>query len=76
MEENSDCLSKLREAIERCKDIHQLSQANKAAVSTKRNLKKMLNDANDLLKYAQEFLNEVVNGKVIQLHGQEYLKML
>ena len=42
IEENSGCLSKLRVAIDKCEDIKELSQATKAAVSFKINLKKML----------------------------------
>ena len=41
IEENSEWLSKLREAIEAC----EMSQATKAAASTKSKLKKMLNEA-------------------------------
>lgn len=43
IEENSGCLSKLRDAIDKCEDIKELSQATKAAVFFKINLKKDVN---------------------------------
>ena len=64
MEENSDCLLKLRETMEKCEDIQQLSDANKAMVSIKLKLDKMLNEARDRLKEAQKFLGLVVYGKL------------
>ena len=64
MEENIGCLSKLREAIDKCGDMKVLSQANKAAASTKKNLKKMLNEAKQSVKEAQEFLKHVIAEKL------------
>ena len=63
IEENSDCLSKLRDAIDKCEDMKELSQATKAAVSFKTNLENMLIEAKIKLKEAQEFLNRVVARK-------------
>ena len=54
MEENSDSLSKLREAIERCKDMKKLPQAHKA----------INNKLEKMLKEAQEFFNGVMNRKL------------
>ena len=55
MEENSDSLSKLREAIERCKDMKKLPQAHKA----------INNKLEKMLKEAQEFsmVSWIVNYK-------------
>jgi ATP phosphoribosyltransferase len=64
MEEHSCCLSKLREAIDKCEDIKELSQAIKAIVKIKTKLEKMFNEAKDRLKEAQEFLNRVVAEKL------------
>ena len=64
MEENSNWLSKLREAIDVCEGMKELSQANKAAASTKIKLDKMLIEAKVELKEAQQFLNYVVAEKL------------
>ena len=64
IEENSEWLSKLREAIDVCEGMKKMSQATKAAASTKSKLKKMLNEAKNELKEAQDFLKRVVAGKV------------
>lgn len=71
MEENSCCLSKLREAIDKCEDMKELSQANKAIVSIKIKLEKMFNEAKDRLKEAQEFLNRVAAEKLQVKKGSE-----
>ena len=64
MEENRGWLSKLREAIEIYEGMKELSQANKAAASTKIKLDKMLNGAKVELKEAQQFLNHAVAEKL------------
>ena len=64
MEENSDCLLKLRETVDKWEDIQQLSDANKVMVSIKLKLDKMLEDARDRQKEAQKFLNRVVSDKL------------
>ena len=64
MEENSDCLLKLRETVDKWEDIQQLSDANKAMASIKLKLDKMLEDARDRQKEAQKFLFRAVSDKL------------
>ena len=64
MGENSEWLSKLREAIYVCEGMKKMSQATKAAASTKSKLKKMKYEAKNELKEVQEFLKRVVAGKL------------
>ena len=64
MEENSDCLLKLRETVDKWEDIQQLSDATKAMASIKLKLEKMLEDARNRQKEAQEFLSRVVSDKL------------
>jgi len=72
MEENSEWLSKLHEAIDECEGMKKMSQATKAAASTKSKLEKMLNEAINELKEAQDFLKRVVAEKVQVKLVQKY----
>ena len=64
MEENSNCPSELRAAIDKCEGMKKMSQAHKAAASTRKNLEKMLNEAKHKVKEAKEFLQHTVAGKL------------